>query len=246
MYHPADRVMRQFYFKQHIPDDPPCYNRGRGSATVRARKLIPAWNCRLETHDVTQLSQRIVSMDDLLGDIAYRSWWGDPMISNRCYIYDEPRFQHRAIDDSSLREFYQHIMRTDVPALEQAYENPNPDILRTTVRNFLDYVKADPAPPNPPLHIPLDYPAGFISQRQARPYKFRPLVTQPYVPDSPSQQADVIHDSPPQQAGQGTSEWAGQGTSQWTGEGSAQWAGQETSQWAGQGTSEWAGQGTSQ
>ncbi|KAJ6847840.1 serine/threonine-protein phosphatase 7 long form-like protein [Iris pallida] len=137
-------------------------------------------------------------------------------------------------------------MRTDVPALEQACKNPNLDILRTAVRNLLDYVKADPAPPNPPLHISPDYPAGFISQRQARPYKFRPLVTQPYVPDSPPQQADVIHDSPPQQAGQGTSEWAGQGTSQWTGEGSAQWAGQGTSQWAGQGTFEWAGQGTSQ
>lgn len=154
-------------------------------------------------------------MEDLLGDIAYRSWWRALMISNIFYACEEPRFQHRAIDDSSLRGFYEHIMRTDVLALKQAYENSNPDILRTTVRNFLDYVKADPAPPNPPLHISSDYPTGFIRQRQARPHKVRPHVTQPYVPDCPPQQADVIPDSPPQQVDQETSQWAGEGTSQW-------------------------------
>lgn len=44
-----------------------------------------------------------------LGDIAYRSWWGAPLISNRDYRYEELRFQHRAVDDASYREWYQRV-----------------------------------------------------------------------------------------------------------------------------------------
>lgn len=64
MYHPADRVMRQFWMIQHIPDEPPCYNRGRGNATARARRLLPGWNSRFETHTVANLSQQMTGIQD--------------------------------------------------------------------------------------------------------------------------------------------------------------------------------------
>lgn len=43
------------------------------------------------------------------GDIAYRTWWGTPLVSNREYQYQEFRFRHRAIDDHSLRRYYDYV-----------------------------------------------------------------------------------------------------------------------------------------
>lgn len=64
MYHPADRVLRQFWVRQGIPDEPPCLNLSRGNAEARARKMIPQWNSRLETPPVAHLSQLMDSIDD--------------------------------------------------------------------------------------------------------------------------------------------------------------------------------------
>lgn len=39
----------------------------------------------------------------VVGSYEYRVWYGSPRIQNPVLVFAEPRFQHRAVDDLSLR-----------------------------------------------------------------------------------------------------------------------------------------------
>lgn len=57
MFHPADRVMRQFRLRQLIPLDPLPADHSSGTIASRIRSHLPRWENRFATHGVAHLSE---------------------------------------------------------------------------------------------------------------------------------------------------------------------------------------------
>ncbi|KAJ6812681.1 uncharacterized protein M6B38_148280 [Iris pallida] len=176
MYHPGDRVLRQFGRRQIIPDDPPTISYAPSNARSRIITTIVKWNRRFEHYSVRDISPLIQSPNDYMGDYIYRKWWGSPRMVNRNYDYEEPRFKCRAIDDSSLRAFVDGIHDLSVQ-YQQSFQQPETlECLRHS-RGLMQELVAridrlglgrDPEMPPIQSYLPTDYPRGVVRRRHSR------------------------------------------------------------------------------
>ncbi|KAJ6805787.1 serine/threonine-protein phosphatase 7 long form-like protein [Iris pallida] len=64
MYHPADRVLRQFGMVQIIPNDPLPSSYAVAQAQARVNSLLPSWESRLEYYSVGNLSRQVQTPND--------------------------------------------------------------------------------------------------------------------------------------------------------------------------------------
>ncbi|KAJ6845425.1 hypothetical protein M6B38_286880 [Iris pallida] len=168
MFHLADRVMRQFGLKQMIPLDPLPSSISKANIEDRTAHFLVGWYSRFSTHGVEHMSEIMTSIVDMAGNEDFVRWYGRPLMQNRRYQFEEPRFEARAIDDRSLCEHRGRVELAVDVCMTQMSQVSGADPTGM-FGDTLEYLRQSLEPDFVPLDVPTDHPIGIVRQRHAHP-----------------------------------------------------------------------------
>ncbi|KAJ6828589.1 hypothetical protein M6B38_362605 [Iris pallida] len=150
-----------------IPLDPLSSSISKANIEDRAAHFLVGWYSRFSTHGIEHISEMMTSVADVVGNEDFVHWYGCPLIQNRRYEFEEPRFEAQAIDDRSLRE---HRGRVELTVDCMTHMSQVPCVDPTGMfGDSLEYLRQPLAPDFVLLDVRADHPVGIVRQRHAHP-----------------------------------------------------------------------------